>query len=176
MSKNINLSIIGNDNKKNEEIIIENPKTLDGLLISINRFIKDLPDYFTIFYKSDNKEIDVKNNEDINLSNGMLYIRPKNPNDIEGSIFKKVKTDENNKIDDSGKEKEQEQKKNEISENITFVDKTVNFFKDVVNKIKKIELPISIPFLSSDNNLPYSCIPRIDSEYPDLSYDNMDKE
>lgn len=175
MSNNINLSILDSNNKKNEEISIENPKTLDGLLLSINKFIKNLPDYFTIFYKSENKEINLKKNEDFKLSNGMIYIRPKNPQDIEDTVFQKNKIDENNNIDEPKKEKEKDN--NEINENTTFVDKTFNFVKDIFNKIKKIELPISIPFLSSNNNnLPYSCIPRIDSEYPDLSYDNMDKE
>ena len=173
MSNNINLSIIGNDNQKQEEISIENPKTLDGLLSSINKIFKNLPDYFTIFYKSEDKEINIKKNEDFQLSKGMIYIRPKNPTDIEDTIFQKDKIDENNKINEPGKEKEKE--KTEISENKTFIDKTFNFFKNVVNKIKNIEIPL--PFLSSNNNnLPYSCIPRIDSQYPDLSYDNMDKE
>ena len=138
-----------------------------------------MPEYFTNFYKSDDKEINLKNNEEIKLPNGMLYIRPKNPNDIEDTIFQRNKTDKNNKIE------EKEKEKIEISENTTFVDKIFSFFKDVVNKIKKIdavdkikkiEIPISIAFFSSDNNLPYSCIPRIDVEYPDLSYDYMDKE
>jgi hypothetical protein len=173
MSNNINLSIIGNDNKKNEEITIENPQTLDGLLLSINKFFKNLPEYFTIFYKSEDKEVNIKKGEDFKLSNGILYIRPKNDKDIEDTIFQKDKIDEKNKIDEPGKEK----KKNEIGENTNFVEKTLNLVKDVWNKIKKIELPISLPFLAANNdNLPYSCIPRIDSQYPDLSYDNMDKE
>ena len=186
MSNNINLSIIGNDNKQQEEISIENPKNLDGLLASINKFFKNVPDYFTIFYKSEDKEINLKKNEDIDLSNKILYIRPKNPNDIQATVFQKDKTEENNKKEEPGKEKE----KNETSDNTTFVDKTFSFAKDIFNKIKKIEMPISIPFLSSNNNdknensdnkdnndeLPYSCIPRIGSEYLDLSYDNMDKE
>ena len=181
MSNNINLSIIGNDNKKQEEISIENPKTLDGLLESINKFFKNVPDYFTIFYKSEDKEINLKKNEDLDLSNKILYIRPKNPNDMQGTIFQKDTGDENNKKEESGKEN----KNNETSDNTTFVDKTFSFAKDIFNKIKKMEIPISIPFLSPNNNndknnsndnLPYSCIPRIGSEYPDISYDNLDKE
>ena len=42
--------------------------------------------------------------------------------------------------------------------------------KVVINMMKEIT------FLSSNTDLPYSCIPRIESEYPDISYDNNGKE
>ena len=180
MPKNIKIILLDNEKKNIEEISIESPQNLEDLLFSINKLLKNLPEDFVIYYIYDEKEIHIQVKEEIKILSDTLYVRPKNPKDKEQTIFQKINI--NNKADSSKEnttdessenqtEKEIE-KKNEINENSNYFSKAYNFFKITFNKIKEIE----IPFLSPKNNLPYSCIPRIESNYPDISYDDNTKK
>ena len=178
MSKKINIILLNKEMKKMDTICIETPQNLEGLLLSINKHLKILPENFVIFYIHDKKEIDIQTKDEFKLLKEILYIRPKNPKDKEQVIFKKIninnitESSQKNTTDENKKnqpEKENE-KKNEQTENIGYFGKFFNYVKVVLNMMKEIT------FLSSNTDLPYSCIPRIESEYPDISYDNNGKE
>ena len=52
--------------KKMDTICIETPQNLEGLLLSINKYLKNLPENFVIFYIHDKKEIDIQIKDDLN--------------------------------------------------------------------------------------------------------------
>ena len=92
MSINIIIFLIDNNdkNKFTEEIEIQRPKTLEELQIKLQQKMKNFPDYYNLFYKLDDKEINIQNNEQYHLfSNNILFIRKENPEENAGTIFKK---------------------------------------------------------------------------------------
>ena len=180
MSKNISIILLDNEKKKINEISIETPQNLEDLLLSINKLLKNLPENFVIYYIYDEKEMYVQIKDEFKLLSEILYVRPKNPKDKEHAIFQKInisnksesseeKTTDENKVNQQEKENEKKNE-NEITENTSYLGKAYNFLQTVMNKIKEIS------FFSSNPDLPYSCIPRIESKYPDISYDNIGKE
>ena len=69
MADNIDIILVDKSGNKLEEINIEKPKTYKDLLISLKKNIIDLPQYFTIFYKSiNNTEIEIHSNEEYKSS------------------------------------------------------------------------------------------------------------
>ena len=76
--------------KKMDIICIETPQNLEGLLLSINKYLKKLPENFVIFVIHDKKEIDMQIKDEFKLLKEIIYIRPKNPKDNEQVIFKKI--------------------------------------------------------------------------------------
>ena len=157
MSKNIIIFLIDNNdkNKFTEEIEIQRPKTLEELQIKLQQKMKNFPDYYNLFYKSDNREINIQNNEQYHIfSNNILFIRKANPEENAGTIFKKSinaslleNKNEKNKIDDNDElnklKKEIKEKEKIIEENNKYIEKTFLFFKTICEKLKKMHLLIN---------------------------------
>jgi vacuolar-type H+-ATPase catalytic subunit A/Vma1 len=180
MPKNISIILLDKEKKKIDKISIETPQNLEDLLLSINKLLKNLPENFVIYYIYDEKEMYVQIKDEFKLLSEILYVRPKNPKDKEQAIFQKInisnksesseeKTTDESKANQQEKENEKKNE-NEITENTSYLGKAYNFLQTVMNKIKEIS------FFSSNPDLPYSCILRIESKYPDISYDNIGKE
>ena len=66
MSRKINIILLNKEMKKMDTICIETPQNLEGLLLSINKYLKNLPENFVIFYIHDKKEIDIQIKDDLN--------------------------------------------------------------------------------------------------------------
>ena len=174
MSKNIIIFLIDNNdkNKFTEEFEIQRPKTLEELQIKLQQKMKNFPDYYNLFYKLDDKEINIQNNEQYHLfSNNILFIRKENPEENAGTIFKKSinislleNKKEKYKIDDNDElnelKKEIKKKGKIIAENNKYIEKTILFFKTICKKLKKIRLLVN----PEKNNLLENLIKEISSE------------
>jgi len=88
MSGNIEVFLLDKQNNLIEEINIIKPKTYEILNITLKTNLKNLPEYFTLFYpSSNNKEIEIHNNEEYQLLKDTLFIRQMEKIDLEKSIF-----------------------------------------------------------------------------------------
>ena len=85
MEDNIDLLLFDDSNNLIEEISINKPKNYYILLDIIKKEFKQLPKYYNIFYQSENKQIQINNNEDYNKSKDILFI--KQVDNLEESIF-----------------------------------------------------------------------------------------
>ena len=155
MSKNIKVFLIDNKNEYLEEIGIEKPQTLDEFLLTLKHKMNNFPDYYSLFYISDDKEINIQNNDQYHLfSNNILYIRKENPKENAGTLFKisintsllenkneKDKMVENDEINELKKEIKEKEKI--IEENNKYIEKTFLFFKRICKKLKTIHLLIN---------------------------------
>ena len=202
MSKNIKIFLIDNDNdnenKNLQEIEIEKPKTLEELKLILEQKINNFPNYYNLFYKSDEREINIQNNDQYLLfSSNILFIREANLKENAGTIFKKsiinnsllesknekdkikYENDEINKLIKEIKEKEKI-----IEENNKYIDKTIIFFNEICKKLQKMHLLIipeinnllenlikefsSKKILKSFNEIMDGILEEIDTLYQDL--------
>ena len=88
MSGKINIFLLDKLNNLIEEINIIKPKTYEILNKSLKNNLKNLPEYFILFYpSSNNKEVEIHNNEDYQLLKDTLFIRQIEKKDLQKSIF-----------------------------------------------------------------------------------------
>ena len=88
MSIKLDIFLLDNSNNIIEETSLKKPKTYQELVQSIKKQLKNLPNYFNIFYQSpNNNEIIIYNNEEYNLSIDVLFIREKEQNELKKSIY-----------------------------------------------------------------------------------------
>ena len=88
MSGKINIFLLDKSNNLVEEISIIKPKTYELLNTSLKSNLKNLPEFFILFYfSSNNKEIEIYNNEDYQLLKDTLFIRQIEKIDLQKSIF-----------------------------------------------------------------------------------------
>lgn len=187
MSKNIKIILVDNENKKDkdlEEFEIEKPKTLEELRDTFEKKMKNCPDYYNLYYISNDKEINIQNNNEYNLfSNNLLYIRKVNPQENASTIFKKsINTislienkNEEDKIDDNDQidqlKKEIKQKNKIIEENNKYIEKSIVLFKNICKKLNHIHLLINPEINKSLENI----IKEISSEKMLKSYYDISK-
>jgi len=88
MSAKIDIYLLDKTNNLIEEINILKPKTYEILNITLKNNLKNLPEFFTLFYPSaDNKEIEIHNDEEYQLLKDTLFIRQIEKQDLGKSIF-----------------------------------------------------------------------------------------
>ena len=88
MSDKIDIYLLDNSNNPYEEINLKKPNSYQELLTQLKQKSKNLPEIFTIFYFSDNnQEISITNNEEYKRSKDILFVRKKEENNLEYSIF-----------------------------------------------------------------------------------------
>ena len=84
----LNIYLLDKYNNIIEEANIKKPHSYDDLLNSITNNFKQLPDNYYIFYSSgNNKEMQIKNNEDYILVNDMIFIKNSEKTNILESIY-----------------------------------------------------------------------------------------
>ena len=185
MSETIKIVLIDNNNKNKylEEIEIERPKTLDDLRSKLKKKMKNFPDYFNLFYKSDDKEINIQNNEEYQLSkNNILFICQNNPEEHAGTLYNKninntllENKKEENLIEDNDQtilsKNENKKIKKIIEENNKFIEATILFFKSIYKRLKEIDLLIN----NTKNNKLENLIKNLSQEIILKSYDEISK-
>ena len=88
MSAKIDIYLLDKTNNLIEEINIIKPKTYEILNITLKNNLKNLPEFFTLFYPSaDNREIEIHNDEEYQLLKDTLFIRQIEKKDLGKSIF-----------------------------------------------------------------------------------------
>ena len=88
MSAKIDIYLLDKTNNLIEEINILKPKTYEILNITLKNNLKNLPEFFTLFYPSaDNREIEIHNDEEYQLLKDTLFIRQIEKQDLGKSIF-----------------------------------------------------------------------------------------
>ena len=88
MSGKIDIFLLDKTNNLIEEINIIKPKTFQILNATLKNNLKNLPEFFTLFYpSSNNKEIEIHNDEEYQLLKDTLFIRQIEKNDLGKSIF-----------------------------------------------------------------------------------------
>ena len=88
MSAKIDIYLLDKTNNLIEEINIIKPKTYEILNITLKNNLKNLPEFFTLFYPSaDNREIEIHNDEEYQLLKDTLFIRQIEKQDLGKSIF-----------------------------------------------------------------------------------------
>ena len=88
MSAKIDIYLLDKTNNLIEEINILKPKTYEILNITLKNNLKNLPEFFTLFYPSaDNREIEIHNDEEYQLLKDTLFIRQIEKKDLGKSIF-----------------------------------------------------------------------------------------
>ena len=88
MSGKINVFLLDKLNNLIEEISIIKPKTYELLNTTLKNNLKNLPEFFNLFYfSSNNKEIEIYNDEDYQLLKDTLFIRQIEKVDLQKSIF-----------------------------------------------------------------------------------------
>ena len=82
----IDIFLLDKSNNLIEEINIIKPKTYEILNITLKNNLKNLPEFFILFYpSSNNKEIEIHNDEEYQLLKDTLFIRQ-----IEKKRFRKI--------------------------------------------------------------------------------------
>ena len=82
MPNSIKVILIDNENKNKylEEIEIGKPKTLEELFLTLEKKMKNFPNFYNLFYILDDKEINIQNNDQYLLfSDNILFIRQADP-------------------------------------------------------------------------------------------------
>ena len=98
MSGKIDVFLLNKYNNLIEEINIIKPKTYEILNQTLKSSLKNLPEYFTLFYpSSNNKEIEIHSDEEYQLLKDTLFIRQVEKRDLGKSIFEIAY----NKLDES---------------------------------------------------------------------------
>ena len=88
MSGRIDIFLLDKSNNLIEEANILKPKSYDILNTTLKRNLKNLPEFFTIFYpSSNNKEIEIHSDEEYQLLKDTLFIRQIEKIDLGKSIF-----------------------------------------------------------------------------------------
>ena len=88
MSGKIDIFLLDKTNNLIEEINIIKPKTFQILNATLKNNLKNLPEFFTLFYpSSNNKEIEIHNDEEYQLLKDTLFIRQIEKKDLGKSIF-----------------------------------------------------------------------------------------
>ena len=75
MENKLRISLVDEMNNIIEEISHIRPYNIDELIIIIKKNFKNLPKNFNIYYKENNQEITINNDEEYQLSKDMLYIK-----------------------------------------------------------------------------------------------------
>ena len=88
MSGKIDIFLLDKTNNLIEEINIIKPKTYQILNATLKNNLKNLPEFFTLFYPSaNNREIEIHNDEEYQLLKDTLFIRETEKIDLGKSIF-----------------------------------------------------------------------------------------
>ena len=88
MSQRIDIFLLDKSNNLIEEANILKPKSYDILNVTLKNNLKNLPEFFTLFYpSSNNKEIEIHNDEEYQLLQDTLFIRQIEKIDLGKSIF-----------------------------------------------------------------------------------------
>ena len=88
MSGKIEIFLLDKSNNLIEEINIIKPKTYEILNVTLKNNLKNLPEFFTLFYpSSNNREIEIHNDEEYQLLKDTLFIRQIEKVDLGKSIF-----------------------------------------------------------------------------------------
>ena len=88
MSGRIDIFLLDKTNNLIEETNILKPKSYDILNTTLKNNLKNLPEFFTLFYpSSNNKEIEIHNDEEYQLLKDTLFIRQIEKIDLGKSIF-----------------------------------------------------------------------------------------
>ena len=75
MENKLRISLVDEMNNIIEEISHIRPYNFDELIIIIKKNFKNLPKYFNIYYKENDQEITINNDEEYQLSKDILYIK-----------------------------------------------------------------------------------------------------
>ena len=88
MSGRIDIFVLDKTNNLIEEANILKPKSYEILNTTLKNNLKNLPEFFTLFYpSSNNKEIEIHNDEEYQLLKDTLFIRQREKIDLGKSIF-----------------------------------------------------------------------------------------
>ena len=88
MSGRIDIFLLDKTNNLIEETNILKPKSYDILNTTLKNNLKNLPEFFTLFYpSSNNKEIEIHSDEEYQLLKDTLFIRQIEKIDLGKSIF-----------------------------------------------------------------------------------------
>ena len=88
MPGKIDIFLLDKSNNLIEELSILKPKSYEILNKTLKNNLKNLPEFFTIFYpSSNNKEIEIHNDEEYQLLRDTLFIREIEEKDLNKSIF-----------------------------------------------------------------------------------------
>ena len=106
MEKIINILVLDKSNNISEKISLKRPNTFNELKLIIINNIKNLPNNYNIYYKSElDEEIIINNNEDYMLAKSKIFI--KEMNDLSGSTdslfssnYKRLSYSEQEELDD----------------------------------------------------------------------------
>ena len=167
------LSNVLNGNK--EEFNLNKPKTFQELLTQIKQNLKNIPEYYEIFYlDKNNKEIKVDSEEKYNIIEDIIFIRGKDDNKtvdnkLDENINNNQIIEKNKKINDS---KDSDEIKNEkLKKYEEYIEKTFDAFKNILTKINSINSLLS---LSKNSKLDY-LIDEYKLNFENLEIDEISK-
>ena len=167
------LSNVLNGNK--EEFNLNKPKTFQELLTQIKQNLKNIPEYYEIFYlDKNNKEIKVDSEEKYNIIEDIIFIRGKDDNKtvdnkLDENINNNQIIEKNQKINDS---KDSDEIKNEkLKKYEEYIEKTFDAFKNILTKINSINSLLS---LSKNSKLDY-LIDEYKLNFENLEIDEISK-
>lgn len=147
MSDEITIIVQNKLRKKINEVKTKRPRTFELLIKFINEKIKELPQYYTIYFSQKGKGIEIRNDQQYQIyKNKIVYILEKDLIDIAPTLIQKDEVyfeESMNNIDEFSDTKNKEIN-NEINEkpkdtNGPFIENISNLLKNILIRFKEVD-------------------------------------